>query len=219
MNANKKQGNSWTEGRTRKGGACDNFSMISWQFLQKHIYASHSNLASPEQNNSKHVFMIAFPLKKDTIAYMSSWQFLQKHIFVQVTNVPSQPPFPDPTYEHWQNTKPWTFSKYRLSPQFMFKFLSNPNTGWEVISEKCQQCKCFNHCPIPQTQWKHMLVSSLTPYWPHLSCYHVTSHLNSPSKNVLSNYNILQDYNPNSHMSGRLKIHNWRRKYNSTFDY
>ena len=113
----------------------------------------------------------------------------------------------------------WTFSKYRLSPQFMFKFLSNPNTGWEVISEKCQQCKCFNHCPIPQTQWKHMLVSSLTPYWPHLSCYHVTSHLNSPSKNVLSNYNILQDYNPNSHMSGRLKIHNWRRKYKSTFDY
>ena len=70
------QGNSWTEGRTQKGGACDNFSMILWQFLQKHIYASHSNLASPEQNNSKHVFMIAFPLKKDTIAYMSSWQFL-----------------------------------------------------------------------------------------------------------------------------------------------
>ena len=103
----------------------------------------------------------------------------------------------------------------------MSKFLSNPNTGWEVISEKCQECKCFNHCPTSQTQWKHMLASSLTPSWPHLSCYHVTSHLNSPSKNVtshltvisqeISNYNILLATIPTIKDTQFKK-----RKYNST---
>jgi len=100
----------------------------------------------------------------------------------------------------------------------MSKCLSNPNTGWEVISEKCQECKCSNHCPTSQTQWKHMLVSSLTPSWPHLSCYQVTSHLNSPSKNVtshltvisqeISNYNILQATIKDTQLK--------KRKYNST---
>ena len=41
--------------------------------------------------------------------------------------------------------------------------------------------------------------------------YHVTSHLNSPSKNVI-NYNILQAHIPNSLMSGRLMLHNWRKR-------
>ena len=176
------------------------------KFKQKSTcFSDKPNLASPEQNNSKHVFMTIStktylcPSYKCSKPAASFW--------------PTKPV----TYEQSQNTKLWTFSKYRLSPHFMSNVLSNPNTGWEVISEKCQQCKCFIHCPIPQSQWKHMLVSTLTPYiGPN---YHVTSHLNSPSKNVISNYNILQAYNPNSLMSGRLKIHNWNKKYNSSFDY
>ena len=64
-------------------------------------------------------------------------------------------------------------------------------------------------------------VSSLTPSWPHLSCYHVTSHLNSPSKNVtshltvisqeISNYNILLATIPTIKDTQFKK-----RKYNST---
>ena len=113
------------------------------------------------------------------------------------------------TSNKWTLTKTRSFEHFQISPfpsphvQCLIKLLIRVE---RLISEKCQQCKCFIHCPIPQSQWKHLLVSTLTPYIGPNS--HVTSHLNSPSKNVLSNYNILQSYNPNSLMSGRLKIHN-----------
>ena len=62
----------------------------------------------------------------------------------------------------------------------MSNVLSSPNTGWEVIPGKCQQCKCFIHCPIPQfakhdTVGKNLMLSEFLP--PNSKWHHQFSRL------------------------------------------